>query len=128
MSNPTSIAEAIAAERERIASILRDPISHDRRQAAEALAFETAMSAADAISLLATLEAPKPAATGLGAADAPGGLVATNPDGSPVSVQPGGALVRSGPSEPATETPTKRLWKSAIAGVNGTAAKPANAG
>lgn len=124
MSDMT-IAEARTAERERIKAILSDPVAQDRRQAAEALAFGSSMEAAEAISLLATLEigAPKAAVTGMRAADAPGGLVTM---GDAPKLAPGEALVSTLPSRPQAETPVKRLWKSAIAGVNGSAAPTAD--
>lgn len=121
MSENMTIAEARAAERERIKSILTDPIAQDRRQAAEALAFGSSMGATEAITLLATLEvgAPKATVTGMRSADAPGGLVTM---GEAPKLAPGEALVSTLPSRPQTETPAKRLWRSAIAGVNSSAA------
>jgi len=125
MSENMTIAEARAAERERIKAILSDPVAQDRRQAAEALAFGSDMSAVDAVALLATLDAgaPKAAVTGMRSADAPGGLVTV---GDAPKLAPGEALVSAGPSQPQGETPAKRLWKTAIAGVNGTATPSAD--
>lgn len=120
MSENMTIAEARAAERERIKAILSDPVAQDRRQAAEALAFGSSMGATEAITLLATLDAgaPKATVTGMRSADAPGGLVTL---GDAPKLAPGEALVTSLPSRPQAETPAKRLWRSAIAGVNGSA-------
>lgn len=125
MSENMTTAEARAAERERIKAILTDPVAADRRQAAEALAFGSSMEAAEAVSLLATLEvgAPKAAVIGMRSADAPGGLVTM---GDAPKLAPGEALVSAGPDDlprPGASK-TKALWKDAIAEVNRGAPKP----
>ncbi|MFC4625531.1 hypothetical protein ACFO1V_09935 [Daeguia caeni] len=116
MSENMTIAEARAAERERIKAILCDPVAQDRRQAAEALAFGSSMDAAEAVSLLATLEvgAPKAAVPGMRSADAPGGLIAFDPEtGEQV---PG--IVSSDPTPLRNPDPIKAMWKETIAGIN----------
>lgn len=116
MSENMTIAEARAAERERIKAILSDPVAQDRRQAAEALAFGSDMSAVDAVALLATLDAgaPKAAVPGMRTADAPGGLIAFDPKtGEQV---PG--IVSSDPTPLRNPDLTKALWKETIACIN----------
>lgn len=116
MSENMTIAEARTAERERIQAILSDPVAQDRRQAAEALAFGSDMSAVDAVALLATLDAgaPKAAVTGMRSADAPGGLIAFDPrTGEQVS-----GIVSSDPTPLRNPDRTKELWREVVAGLN----------
>jgi len=119
-NNPTTTEEARAAERERIKAILTDPVAQDRRQAAEALAFGSSMPAADAVALLATLDAgaPKTTVTGPRAKDAPGGLVVA--DGASLPAGATEAVITAGPDEPPKPgaSSAQALWRAAIAKVN----------
>lgn len=127
--NATARTEAALAERNRIEAILTSPEAKGRETVAQALAFQSDMPAAAAIAALATAPKASPLTSwatqpaqpaepieGLvRSADAPGGLIATDPKtGEPVA-----GIVGSDPTPPRKPTdPAKAMWKQTIAGIN----------
>lgn len=113
--------EAVKAERQRIAAILTATEAVGREPLARALAFQSDMPSAAAIAALKTAPAPQepqalahPAGQ-MTAAEALGQIIAEAGLANPSPLRP-------------VQSDAKRLWKSAIDGVNGTATKPAEAG